>query len=87
MCGQSFVYVSMGAEAIGSVTEYVFRLRRLGSYARKDVGSEFEYAVHLGYGYAVGWVVWVGFVWFVYEFGGACASLLWCVAVFVNHLE
>jgi hypothetical protein len=36
----------MGAGAVGGVNEDAFNLRRLLSFVRKDVGPEFEYAVH-----------------------------------------
>ena len=77
----------MGSESIRGVAEDPFGFRCLGAYDREYGGPEFEYSVHKSYGSVVGWIMWICFVRFVYEFGGAGAPFVWCVAMFGHESE
>ncbi len=87
MRGEAVVYVAVGPESICGVSEDPFGFRSFCFYDGENGCSEFEYAVHEGYGSIVCRVMRVSFDGFVYKSGGAYTPLLGCVAVSGHELE
>ena len=85
--GEAVVYISLGTESVCGVAKDALSFGCFVSYVGEDRCPYLEYAVHKRYGSIVGRVMWVGFVLFVDEFGGAGAPFLFSVAVFGHELE